>query len=233
MKIRIRFAKTGTLQYIGHLDVMRYFQKAMRRAEVEISYSQGFSPHQIMSFASPLGIGLTSEGEYMDIEVSHCGTSEEMVGRLNEVMVKEMKVFSFRRLPDEGKTNAMATIAAADYRVSIREGEEWDRDQLLPLWGQFLEQEEILLWRKTKKTEGTGDIRPMILKAVWEEDGSFFLRLSAGSSKNLKPEAVMEAFCAFLGKEFHPFALRIHRLDLYGIKEGQLLSLEDFGEEIR
>ena len=67
MKIRIKFRKYGIMKFIGHLDIMRYFQKAMRRAEVEISYSQGFSPHQIMSFASPLGIGLTSEGEYMDI----------------------------------------------------------------------------------------------------------------------------------------------------------------------
>ena len=54
MKIRIKFQKQGTVRFIGHLDVMRYFQKVMRRAEVDIRYSEGFSPHQIMSFASPL-----------------------------------------------------------------------------------------------------------------------------------------------------------------------------------
>ena len=69
MKIRIKFAKEGTMKFIGHLDIMRYFQKVMRRADVDIRYSEGFSPHQIMSFAAPLGVGLESRGEYVDIEV--------------------------------------------------------------------------------------------------------------------------------------------------------------------
>ena len=68
MKIRIRFRKYGVMKFIGHLDTMRYFQKAMRRADVDIRYSEGFSPHQIMSFAAPLGVGITSDGEYLDIE---------------------------------------------------------------------------------------------------------------------------------------------------------------------
>ena len=66
MKIRIKFRKYGTMKFIGHLDVMRYFQKAIRRSEVNIRYSEGFSPHQIMSFAAPLGVGITSKGEYVD-----------------------------------------------------------------------------------------------------------------------------------------------------------------------
>ena len=62
LKIRIKFAKEGTMKFIGHLDIMRYFQKVMRRADVDIRYSEGFSPHQIMSFAAPLGVGLESRG---------------------------------------------------------------------------------------------------------------------------------------------------------------------------
>ena len=70
MKLRIKFSKHGVLKFIGHLDVMRYFQKAIRRAGIDICYSSGFSPHQVMSFAAPLGVGLESNGEYMDIEDS-------------------------------------------------------------------------------------------------------------------------------------------------------------------
>ena len=65
MKIRIKFAKYGTMKFIGHLDMMRFFQKAIRRADIDIKYSEGFSPHQIMSFAAPLGVGIESRGEYM------------------------------------------------------------------------------------------------------------------------------------------------------------------------
>ena len=77
MKVRIKFAKSGAMRFIGHLDVMRFFQKAIRRAGIDVAYSEGFSPHQIMSFAAPLGVGLCSNGEYMDIEVkSHAGSAD-------------------------------------------------------------------------------------------------------------------------------------------------------------
>lgn len=64
----MRFTKTGSLKFIGHLDCMRFFQKAIRRAGLDVAYSGGFSPHQIMSFASPLSVGTTSDGEYLDVE---------------------------------------------------------------------------------------------------------------------------------------------------------------------
>ena len=79
MKIRIKFRKWGCMKFIGHLDMMRFFQKVMRRADVDIRYSEGFSPHQIMSFAAPLGVGITSDGEYLDIEVHSTKSSEEMI----------------------------------------------------------------------------------------------------------------------------------------------------------
>ena len=68
MKVRMRFTKTGSLKFIGHLDCMRFFQKALRRAKMDVAYSKGYSPHQLMSFASPLGVGVTSDGEYIDVE---------------------------------------------------------------------------------------------------------------------------------------------------------------------
>ena len=70
MKIRIKFAKRGPMKFISHLDVMRYFQKVIKRADIDICYSEGFNPHQIMSFAAPLGVGITSEAEYLDISVN-------------------------------------------------------------------------------------------------------------------------------------------------------------------
>ena len=69
MKIRVKFSKHGAMKFIGHLDILRYFQKAIRRAEIPIVFTEGFSPHMVMSFASPLGVGIESEGEYMDIEI--------------------------------------------------------------------------------------------------------------------------------------------------------------------
>ena len=123
MKVRIKFSKYDSMIFIGHLDMMRYFQKAMRRAEIDISYSQGFNPHQIMSFASPLGVGIYSNGEYVDIQVESATTSKEMMDALNEVMVEGVDILSVKKLPDDAK-NAMASVAAASYTIRFRDGYE-------------------------------------------------------------------------------------------------------------
>ncbi|MBR6681766.1 MAG: TIGR03936 family radical SAM-associated protein, partial [Clostridia bacterium] len=65
--IRVKFEKTGKLQYISHLDLLRTMQTALRRAKVKMIYSEGFNPHMKITFALPLSIGTESLCEYMDI----------------------------------------------------------------------------------------------------------------------------------------------------------------------
>ena len=89
MKIRIKFAKRGSLKFVGHLDTMRYFQKLIRRAGIDIAYSEGFNPHQKLSFAQPLGVGMLSEGEYVDIEVNSTFSSREAIKRMNDANVDD------------------------------------------------------------------------------------------------------------------------------------------------
>ena len=197
MKVRVKFAKEGAMKFIGHLDIMRYFQKAIKRAGIDVAYSEGFSPHMIMSFAAPLGVGVTSTAEYFDMEINTPISGKEAVKRLNEVMVEGMEVKSFRKIPD-GKANAaMALVAAADYYVEFREGMEPETDWKNKI-GDFIGQSEILIVKKTKKNEKEVDIRPYIYEMRLEEN-RIFLKLAAGSVKNTKPELVMEAFLAFWG----------------------------------
>ena len=234
MKVRVKFTKTGAMKFIGHLDIMRYFQKAVRRAKIDIAYSEGYSPHMIMSFAAPLGVVVTSEGEYFDMELRSAQSSEEMERRMNEAMVEGMHIVSIRRIPEEKSSNAMALVAAADYLVSFREGKElpegW-REQL----DDFLAQEEILCIKQTKKGEREVDIRPWIYRMELREDG-IFMRLSSGSVKNLKPEMVMQAFSAYLGYQLEEYALMIHRIEIYANLGDEaadhLVSLESLGEEL-
>ena len=149
MKLRVKFSKHGPIRFIGHLDVMRYFQKAIRRAELDIAYSTGFSPHQIMSFAAPLGVGLESNGEYMDIEVHSITSCEDMKNRLNAVSAPGIEVTSVKILP-EGAGNAMASVAAASYTVSFREGRapKFAIEEKLDV---FWAKEQILITKETKK----------------------------------------------------------------------------------
>ena len=240
MKIRIKFTKTGRLRFIGHLDVMRYFQKLMRRAGVDIRYSEGFSPHQIMSFAQPLGLGDTSEGEYVDIDVLSTASSEEMIRRLNEAGKEEIRILKYVKIADETRrSNAMSNVAAADYRVYFRGGLP-DSNML----AAFFAQKNIPVSKKTKTKEEIVDIRPLICDWRLEDEG-LFLRLSAGSAANLKPDTVMEAWDAFSQKESQEaeaghsegrtqsFPYHFHRLELYARREGKLIPLYALGEEIK
>ena len=120
MRVRIKFSKHGVVKFIGHLDVMRYFQKLNRRADIDVKYSAGFSPHQIMSFAAPLGVGLESYGEYVDIEVNTTMSSKDAIDALNAASVDGITVTGYVRL-DDNVANAMSCVAAADYKVTIKD----------------------------------------------------------------------------------------------------------------
>lgn len=230
MKIRIKFTKTGCMKFIGHLDIMRFFQKAIRRSGLPIAFSEGFSPHMIMSFAAPLGVGVTSSGEYFDMELTEDISSAEITDRLNREMVEGMQVISARKIPEGKAGKAMSLVAAADYFVSFREGLElkgWEK-----CLDDFSRQDEIVILRKTKRSEKETDIRPWILELRSEKNG-IFMKVSQGSVHNLKPELVLEAFAAYLGQELSPTALLIHREEVYAEnEEGQFVSLESLGEII-
>ena len=234
MKIRIKFSKQGVMRFIGHLDIMRYFQKAMRRAHIDIAFTEGFSPHMIMSFAAPLGVGLTSDGEYMDIEIRTPVSSEDAIRQLNEVMVEGMKVLSFRQI-EEGKAGkAMSLVAAADYTVSFRPGYEPEGDWQSKL-EEFIQKDSILVLKKTKKSEVETDIRPMIYQLSVKDD-KVHMTLATGSAANLQPELVMSAFLKSEGLDLDPFALSVNRDEVYadiGTEENRkLASLESLGEDI-
>lgn len=162
MKIRIKFSKQGAMKFIGHLDTMRYFQKAMRRADVDIRYSEGFSPHQIMSFAAPLGVGLTGSGEYLDIEVLSTDSSAEMVKRLNDTMVEGVEVLSYRKLPDDAE-NAMSIVAACDYTIVLRDdyenGLSMTAEEFYNGILDFIENGNLNIVKKTKKGEKEMDLK--------------------------------------------------------------------------
>lgn len=229
MKARIKWTKTGVLKFIGHLDVQRYFHKAMMRAELPVSFSKGMSPHQIMSFAAPLGIGMTSEGEYVDISFDWCYSSEEMLKRMNAVMNEGISVLEFKEI-DEKEKNCMAVTVAADYLVSFRKG-YYFTDAFLKRTEPFYFQEQISILKKTKRSEKMVDISPMILD-IHAQGEQIFMKLVTGSAENLKPSLVMEAFCHYLGYDYDPFAFQYHRLETYLKKDGKLLPLGAVGKEV-
>lgn len=253
MMVRMKFIKIGPVKFIGHLDIMRFFQKAIRRAGLDVEYSQGFNPHQVMSFASPLGVGLTSEGEYLDVSFHSLEDKQVVMKKLNDAMNEYIQVTGMVVLKDRAR-NAMASVAAADYLVSVRDGYEFmNRNEFQEKFTRFMAQENITILKKSKKSEKETDIKPFIychafaetefykgttgkavLAEVYDNGVKVYLKLSSGSVNNIKPELVMEAFCDYAGLPFHEFTFQMHRIELYGeagTENGAYIPLSEVGYE--
>lgn len=213
-KLRLKFSKNGPIKFIGHLDVMRYFQKAIRRAEIDVKYSEGFSPHQVISFAQPLSVGATSDGEYMDMTVNSMISTEDIMNRLNSVMNEGIKILAIEEL-SEGAEKAMTAAYAARYVIKFRENSRPDFDWISE-FKKYLEQDKLPAMKKTKSGEKEIDMKPMIFEYSFDEaQGSVNMLLSMSSMTTLKPALLFTGFFESMGKDFSSVMLDIHRVDIY------------------
>ncbi len=230
MKLRIKFRKYGPIRFIGHLDVMRFFQKAIRRAQIDIAYSSGFSPHQIMSFAAPLGVGLESNGEYMDIEVNSILSCEDVKNRLNAASAPGIEVTSVKILPEKAG-NAMASVAAASYTVRFRP-DRTPNCNIAEILPAFMQNKQIIITKETKKGNRELDLKPGIYALSWEQD-TFHMLVDASSAGNIKPIQIIEALLAECGESLQENALLVTREDTFtniGTQECRnFVPLDDIG----
>ncbi len=232
-KLRIRFSKYAHMIFIGHLDLMRYFQKAIRRAEIDISYSAGFSPHQIMSFAQPLGVGVYSRGEYMDISTESLTSSAQAKDALNAVMAEGVDILSVKLLP-EGAKNSMASIVAASYTVTFREGCMPPFDLAATIEG-FMAPPTIMMEKETKKGTRSIDLKEHIFELkTGDEPGSLYMLLDASSGGNIKPSLVYEQICSYAGHTPGKFDLLVRREDMFTTDPDapeRFVSLDSIGSD--
>ena len=210
MRVRIKFSKQEPMQYIGHLDTMRYFQKVLRRADLPVAYSEGFSPHILMSFASPLGVGKTSTGEYFDLDLREPVSCTEIAYRMKKQLSEGFAVTAVSEIEESRRSNGMRVIAAASYLVSLSADIPSSDDHIR----KFLEQDQINVLRKTKHKEEVADIRPWIYD-FRRTDCGFSMLLSAGSIQNLKPEPVISAYASMQGVNPASYQLSICRTELF------------------
>ncbi len=230
MKVRIKFSKHGPIRYIGHLDMMRYFQKAIRRSGIPVQYTQGFNPHQRLAFAQPLGVGVESDGEYFDVELTSLLPRQTMIDQLNETMADGVKILDIVLLP-EGAKNAMASVQAASYFVTYYENYaptfDWQNQLFL-----FLQQEEILYCKETKKNSMELNLKPAIYDYRIMDDG-FYFQVNASSAGNIKPRYIFEAFFDSLKMELPEYALHINRLETFGFDSttNKYVPMSAFGED--
>lgn len=218
-KLRIRFSKLEQVKYISHLDVVRTFERAVRRADIPISYSQGFNPRPKMSFGLPLSVGLTSVAEYAEFDMEKEIPIKEIIDRMNNALPKGFRFISANY--SEDKSSLMAMVDASSYQVFVQEGisKEFAEEAIKKL----LEMNTVVVERETKSGVRTTDIRNEIRRLEAKNEGEkvfFDMLISAGSVMNLKPEIVIKALNQYCDADLEIEA--IHRTGLFGVENKEI-----------
>ena len=216
-KYRLKFEKRDKMIYIGHLDLLTFFQRAVKRARLPIAYSNGFNPHQQMSFACPLSLGQYGYGEYVDIELKEEMRQDEIMQSLNSTMNKGLVISDVRRLSEGEKTGA-AIVTAADYRVTLG----IKIDNIDSVISELMSSDTMEIERTSKRKTKLVNIRPNIYTLTADNSGDktvLNMRIATGSANNLKADLVCEYICKYCGIEFEPYSLIIERLAL--LKDGE------------
>lgn len=194
--VRATFEKRRRAKYISHLDLMRCMQRAFRRAEVPIWFTEGFNPHAYLMFPLALSLGYESGCECMDFRLDGPMSMQEAMERLNAVLPPDLQIVTVAE-PVRKHTD----IAFADYQICLDCVDDTSADVLRSAWDAFFAQEAILIEKKTKRGTAMLDLKQQaqILMTQTLEDGLWLkLRMPAGTSVNVNPSLLFDAFRAYL-----------------------------------
>ena len=188
MRARITFTKQGALRYTGHLDLHRLWERAMRRADLPLSYSQGFHPQPKISIAAALPLGFSSLGEVLDVRFNEEISTEEIASRLKGNLPVDIKVTKVEGV-DERAPALQTQVRSAKYEVHLTEPVE--KSDLTRKVGELMMSESLPRERRGKSY----DLPPLIetLDVVTEANGkaSVHMTLSARDGATGRPEEVL------------------------------------------
>ena len=190
MRARITFSKQGALRYTGHLDLHRLWERAMRRADLPLSYSQGFHPQPKISLASALPLGFSSRAEALDVRFNEEIPTEEIASRLQESLPPDIQIIRVENV-DEHLPALQTQVLSAVYQVELTE--PVDGSELIRKVEDLLASESLPRERRGKFY----DLRPLIetLDVITEADGKVWMqmKLAARDGATGRPEEVLNA----------------------------------------
>ncbi len=201
----LKYSRDSRVKYISHLDFIRMFHRAVRRAGLLMEFSQGFNPHPIMTVAMPLSVGVTSDSELIKMGFAEDYSTDDVKKRLNDALPLGFEIKAV--VKTEGKQHDFAKLDRAVYEVELEANGDFDAEK-------FLANKELVVMKKTKSGEKEADIREYIydFSVTEKDDGKMkiTMTLAAGNLYNLKPDTVIDA----MGKYTEGFSVEffcVHR----------------------
>jgi radical SAM family uncharacterized protein/radical SAM-linked protein len=210
-KIRIKWGKQGLARFLSHLENNRVFERALRRCEFPVAYSQGFHPHQKMSFGPPLPHGYSSDCEYLDIQLDGTCTKDH-VEALSKTLPNGFSLFDYKMI--YSKAPAISTLVnRAVYRIL---GEFGDIDMAEARLGALCQRGSLVIDRATKDGTKPVEIRPAIYGLRMNRDNhaaAIEMELGLAQGGYARPNEILEALDLFDSETIASF--HFHRQELY------------------
>lgn len=208
MRARVKYSKNDEVKYVGHLDAMRTFIRCIKRTCIPVKFSKGFNPRVQISFALPLGVGVTSESEYFDLEVESKMNESMFIAELNSTLPSGFRILGVEYVSEDDKRSLMSLVKEAIYEITV--DTDASKDEMRKLFAQS----EIIIEKETKdKKIKTINLKNYIIDIDFDFSNGkkVIVHSKAGSLDNMNPMFVVEAIEKYV-KEVKDY--EIHRKSL-------------------
>jgi radical SAM-linked protein len=203
-KYLLTFEKGESVRWLGHLDILRTFERAIRRAGLPVAFSTGFNPRERLAFASALSTGMTGECEPATIELSTPCTPQEIVSTLNASLPPGIRIHDCQDIPDAGSRDLLNSFDQAEYRLLCNCPEETTPEEIQQAIDALLAQEEASIVREREGRKKTVNIRPFLNSLTFDSEtlsaGRVTLNVivGIGEGSNAKPAEVVSVLAEHL-----------------------------------
>ena len=226
MRLRIAYTKVEDARYIAHLDLTRVFERAIRRAGINMSYTEGFNPRPKISFGFALAVGTEGEREYVDIDIQRDMDLGEVLARIQEQLPPGIRLLQGRVLT-QGAKPLMAVLNAASYKMRVLMALPILPERLQEGIEGWLAREHVTLARFSKKGPTEKDIRPWVKRLVGEIRGDevfFELEVEMGNAGSVRPEEVLASLRELENLPLELEAMHIRRTGVHVSYRGESSS---------
>lgn len=196
MRLQFKFSKEGSLRFISHLDLLRLFIRAFRRAKLPVAVKGGFSPQPRITFASALPLGYTSSGEYLEVELTEVVTPQEIQERLTPQLPEGIYVNQAEEISSE-KPSLMSRLESALYLIKFKTAQPLERKVLEDAVEELLQKEEAVILRRSKKKAKRLNVIPFVLNIEVLPTNNRFrgemrMHLRSGQGGSVKPLEILD-----------------------------------------
>jgi radical SAM-linked protein len=221
-KYLLLFEKGESVRWLGHLDILRTFERAIRRAGLPIAFSQGFNPRERLAFASALSTGVTGAAERATLELTEPQQTDQIVAQLNAALPPGLRITQCEPLTDEEARSTLNRWDRAEYTVVCDCPAQTRHEDATGAVIALLARPQIPIEREREGKTKAVDLRPYLYALNVEPDSltaeRLTLRMAVGQGENgtARPQEVVAALAHLLpGLK----ARRVHRVRLLTSKE--------------